>query len=43
VVDFVRAIVSREKVAPDFADGLANQRVLAAIEQSAREKRWVKL
>jgi predicted dehydrogenase len=43
VVDFVRAIVSGKKVAPDFADGLANQRVLAAVEQSAREKQWVKL
>ena len=43
VVDFVRAIVSGKKVAPDFGDGLANQRVLAAIEESARAKRWVKL
>ena len=39
--DFVRAVVSAKRVRPDFADGLANHRVLAAIEQSARERRWV--
>jgi predicted dehydrogenase len=43
VADFVRAVVSRKKVAPNFADGLANQRVLAAIAESARLKKWVRL
>jgi predicted dehydrogenase len=42
VADFVRAIVARKSVAPTFADGLATQRVLAAIEQSARQKKWVR-
>jgi predicted dehydrogenase len=42
VADFVRAIVARKSVAPTFADGLATQRVLAAIEQSARQKEWVR-
>ena len=38
VADFVRAIVAGKSVSPTFADGLANQRVLAAIEQSARKR-----
>jgi predicted dehydrogenase len=42
ISDFVRAIVSRKPVAPTFADGLATQRVLAAIEESARTKRFVR-
>ncbi len=43
VADFVRAVVAGKSVAPTFADGLANQRVLDAIEKSARAKRWVRL
>ena len=43
IADFVRAIVNGESVAPTFADGLATQRVLAAIEESARKKTWVRL
>jgi len=43
VADFVRAVVARKNVAPTFADGLANQQVLDAIERSARTGRWVKL
>lgn len=43
VADFVRAIVARRSVTPTFADGLANQRVLEAIAQSARKKQWVQL
>jgi len=43
IADFVRAIVDGESVAPTFADGLATQRVLAAIEESARKKTWVRL
>ena len=43
VADFVRAVVAGKSVAPTFADGLANQQVLDAIEESARGKRWVKV
>ncbi|MBA3833958.1 MAG: Gfo/Idh/MocA family oxidoreductase [Chthoniobacterales bacterium] len=43
VADFVRAVVAGKSVAPTFADGLANQRVLAAIEESAQKREWVRL
>ena len=43
VADFVRAVVARKNIAPNFADGLANQRVLAAIQQSALQRKWVRL
>ena len=43
IADFVRAIIARKSVSPNFADGLANQRVLAAVAQSARRKQWVRL
>ncbi len=42
IADFLEAVVAGKSVAPSFADGLANQRVLAAIEESAREKIWVR-
>ena len=38
--DFIKAVVARENTHPTFADGLANQRVLAAVEQSARTRQW---
>lgn len=41
--DFVRAVVAGESVPPTFEDGLQNQRVLAAVSKSAREKQWVKV
>jgi predicted dehydrogenase len=43
IADFVGAVVARKNVAPTFADGLANQRVLQAIAQSARKRAWVRL
>jgi predicted dehydrogenase len=43
VADFVKAVVARRKVQPDFEDGLRTQRVLAAVQKSARLKRWVRL
>jgi predicted dehydrogenase len=43
IADFVSAVVAGKSVAPNFADGLANQRVLAAVVESARTKRWVRL
>lgn len=39
--DFVKAVVANQNIQPTFADGLQNQRVLAALEQSARTKSWV--
>lgn len=43
IADFVQAVAARKKVAPSFADGLANQRVLAAIEKSSKTGRWCAL
>ena len=43
IADFVNAVVDQRPVQPDFQDGLANQKVLAAIEKSAQTKRWIKL
>jgi predicted dehydrogenase len=40
VADFVRAVIAGKSVRPTFADGVANQRVLAAIEESARRRSW---
>jgi predicted dehydrogenase len=40
VVDFVRALAGGEPAGPSFADALATQRVLAAIERSAASRRW---
>ena len=41
--DFIKAVVAGKSVQPTFADGLQNERVLAAIEQSAKERAWVKV
>jgi predicted dehydrogenase len=38
IADFVMAVIAGKNATPTFADGLANHRVLAAIEQSARQK-----
>ncbi len=43
VADFVKAVIAGESVHPTFADGLANERVLAAVEQSAETRSWVRL
>ncbi len=40
MADFVGALSRGEQPSPSFADGLANQRVLAAIERSAASRRW---
>ena len=42
VADFVEAVAKRRKIEPNFADGLQNQRVLAAVARSAQTQRWVK-
>lgn len=41
VYDLMRAIETEQLPSPNFHDGLANQRVLDAIERAAREKQWV--
>jgi predicted dehydrogenase len=43
VADFVNAVVAGKPVQPTFEDGLMNQRVLEAVEKSARSREWVKV
>jgi predicted dehydrogenase len=43
IADFVHAVVARRTVHPTFADGLQNQQVLAAVNRSAENARWVRL
>ena len=42
-VDFVKAVAAGQSVQPTFADGLANERVLSAVQESARTRQWVTL
>ncbi len=41
--DFVTAVVNGKSVQPTFEDGLQNEKVLTAIEASARKREWVKV
>ncbi len=41
--DFVKAVVAGKSVQPTFEDGMQNEKVLAAVEQSAKTRSWVKL
>lgn len=41
VYDFLEAVADRKVPRPSFEDGLANQRVLEAMEKAARTRRWV--
>lgn len=43
VYDFLRAIAEQKLPSPSFEDGYKNQRVLDAIERSARDGKWVKI
>jgi predicted dehydrogenase len=43
VYDFVRAIAEQKLPSPSFEDGYKNQRVLDAIERSARDGKWVRI
>ena len=43
VADFVNACVEGKPVHPTFEDGLKNQRVLAAVEESSQKGKWVKV
>jgi predicted dehydrogenase len=41
VYDLLEAIADKRLPSPNFHDGLRNQQVLAAIENSSTERRWV--
>ena len=41
IADFVNACVRGKIVQPTFLDGLRNQRVLEAVEESAKKRQWV--
>ena len=43
VADFVNACVDGKPVHPTFEDGLKNQRVLTAVEESSKSGKWVKV
>jgi predicted dehydrogenase len=43
IADFVNACVEGKSVQPTFEDGLKNERVLEAVEESAKSRQWVKV
>jgi predicted dehydrogenase len=43
IADFVNACVDGKAVQPTFEDGMRNQRVLEAVEESAKTRQWVKV
>jgi predicted dehydrogenase len=43
IADFVNAVVDGKSVQPTFEDGLKNERVLEAVEESAKSRQWVKV
>ena len=43
IANFLTAIATDKPYRPDFADGVACQRVLDAIERSANQRQWIKL
>ena len=43
IADFVNACVEGKPVQPTFEDGVKNQRVLEAVEESAKSGKWVKV
>jgi predicted dehydrogenase len=43
IADFVNACADGKPVHPTFEDGLKNQRVLTAVEESSQKGKWVKL
>jgi predicted dehydrogenase len=43
IADFVNAVVAGKAVQPTFDDGMKNQRVLEAVEESAKKRTWVKV
>jgi len=43
VADFVNACMDGKSVQPTFEDGLRNQRVLQAVEESVKARKWIKV
>ncbi len=43
IADFVNACVNGKSIQPTFVDGMRNQRVLEAVEESAKARKWVKV
>lgn len=43
IADMLNAIDNRDKMKPDFEDGVRNQAVLAAVAESSETKRWVSI
>jgi predicted dehydrogenase len=43
IADFVNACATGKSVQPTFEDGLKNERVLEAVEESAKTRQWVKV
>jgi predicted dehydrogenase len=43
VFDFIQAVVKGKSVQPTFEDGLQNQKILAAVEKSSKQRRWIKI
>ncbi len=43
IADFVNACVEGKPVQPTFEDGLKNQRVLTAVEESSKTGKWAKV
>jgi predicted dehydrogenase len=43
IADFVNACAEGKPVHPTFEDGLKNQRVLTAVEESSKKGKWVKV
>jgi predicted dehydrogenase len=43
IADFVPAVIGRKSVHPTFQDGLQNQRVLDAVQRSAKSRSWSRL
>jgi predicted dehydrogenase len=43
ILNFITAIAKKKPASPNFADGVASNAVLDAVEQSAKTGRWVKV
>ncbi|WP_204497913.1 Gfo/Idh/MocA family protein [Aquibacillus albus] len=43
IYEFFNGIADNQQPAPNFEDGVKNQQVLTAIEESSKSKRWVKV
>jgi predicted dehydrogenase len=43
IADFVNACIDRKPIQPTFEDGLKNQQVMQAVEESAKSGKWMKV